>query len=195
MSNVWIVAIVSLSFAALLVGASVRSARKQKLESAELGRIAREGLLKLNLSPEELAHDTKVIDGYVRTGSNPHDQIVLRNFAAHTERHRVEDIEATSIGAILAGVPNPSQLTDEHIIVHRSIEDALMYTGIFTSGAEGSETDEHLAVSDYALHNIEEGQLILTLIYERRCGTLKQVMDALPMMKNRGTSALASGAL
>lgn len=195
MSNEWIVAIVSLSFVALLVGASVRSGRKQKLASVELGRVAKEGLLKLNLSPEDIAEDMKIIDGYVKTGLDRHDQIVLRNFAAHTEKHRVEDIEATSIGAILAGVPNPSQLTDEHIIVHRSIEDALMYTGIFASGAEGSETDEHLAVSDYALHHIEEGQLILTLIYERRCGTFKQVMDALPMMKDRGTSALASGAL
>lgn len=193
--NGFVLTIAVLGAIAWLVMASVQNARKQKLASAELGRVAKEGLLKMNLSPEDFAEDSKVIDDYVKTGLNPHDQIVLRNFAAHTGRHRVEDIEATSIGLILAGVPNPSQLTNEHIIVHRGIEDALMDTDIFRAGSEGNDADEQLAVSNYAMNHIEDGYKILSLITDRRYGTLAEIIDGLSMFKDSEPGVLATGTL
>jgi hypothetical protein len=191
----WVLTIAVLCSIVWLAIASVQNARKQKLASAELGRVAKAGLLRLNLSPEDLALDMQRIDTMVSTGSNREDQIVLRNFALHAARHRLIDIEEAAVGAIIARIQNPDKLTDAHIIVYKGIDQAFMETDIFKSGNNGDSVAESLAISDYAMNHIEDGYKILSLINDRKYGTLTEIIDGLSMLEDSEPGALASGTL
>jgi hypothetical protein len=191
----WVLTIAVLGSIVWLAIASVQNARKQKLVSAELGRVAKAGLLRLNLSPEDLALDMQRIDTMVSTGSNREDQIVLRNFALHAARHRLIDIEEAAVGAIIARIQNPDKITDTHIIVYKGIDQAFMETDIFKSGDNGDSVAESLAISDYAMNHIEDGYKILSLINDRKYGTLTEIIDGLSMLEDSEPGALASGTL
>jgi hypothetical protein len=191
----WVLTIAVLGSIVWLAIASVQNARKQKVASAELGRVAKAGLLRLNLSPEDLALDMQRIDTMVSTGSNREDQIVLRNFALHAARHRLIDIEEAAVGAIIARIQNPDKLTDAHIIVYKGIDQAFMETDIFKSGNNGDSVAESLAISDYAMNHIEDGYKILSLINDRKYGTLTEIIDGLSMLEDSEPGVLASGTL
>lgn len=191
----WVLTIALLGSIMWLMVTSVQNTRKQKLASAELGRVAKAGLLRLVLSPEDLAVDIQRIETMVSTGSNREDQIVLRNFALHAARHRIRDIEEAAVGAIIARIPNPDKLTDAHIIIYKGIDQAFMETDIFKSGSNGDSVGESLAVSDYAMNHIEDGYKILSLINDRKYGTLAEIIDGLSMLNNSEPGALVAGAL
>jgi hypothetical protein len=191
----WVLTIAVLGSIVWLAIASVQNARKQKVASAELGRVAKAGLLRLNLSPEDLALDMQRIDTMVSTGSNREDQIVLRNFALHAARHRLIDIEEAAVGAIIARIQNPDKLTDAHIIVYKGIDQAFMETDIFKSGNNGDSVAESLAISDYAMNHIEDGYKILSLINDRKYGTLTEIIDGISMLEDSEPGVLASGTL
>lgn len=194
----WTFTVSLLSVVALFCGLALYGAWKQKPVTAELGRVAKDGLRELNLTDDELTHDEKIIDEVMIGGYRPYHKVILRALATNTSSHRVKDIIATCIEIASSGKTDfdIGSITDEHINVHKRFELALLEDDRFRDGDSGNRLVEYTLTSHYALTHIKDAHLILSILRDRNPGTFDEIMQILPALKESNVpSALVEGAL
>lgn len=124
----------------------------------------------------------------------------FRNFIAHLPNHYFDDIWEALIETHIAQFPEDQLLTDDHITVSKSLSHAFVNASdyeedLFKPGHGTKAIDEHRQTMYYAMQHIEDGPLIIHMLYDRKIGTLAEMLEMLPILKSSSHSILTEGML
>lgn len=131
-------------------------------------------------------------------------EYALRNLVKHLPQHDAQSIVNAIGEARTAGHPEIEILTHNHIIVCEKLTqgftDASDFAssydqGPYKSGPNSTARDEYKKVVAYAMTHIEDGDMIVSALYDRGIGTLDGILDILPELRATNHSILTEGIL
>jgi hypothetical protein len=169
-----------------------RSTRENKRHLNELREAAFERLRTQGLSEDE--NDYVLVNDAGNYGT---EEYVLRNLVNHLPNHSAKDIVEACLEAKFVKLPEDELLVDDHIVVRQRLAHA--YTKglrhLYQSGPKTSAPDEYRKIMRYSMTHIEDGHLIVSMLYDRGIGTLNGMLKFLPEMKSGSHRALTEGIL
>jgi hypothetical protein len=126
-------------------------------------------------------------------GAYGNKEYALRNLVKHLPNLDAQSIVNTIGEARIAGRPETELLTHNHIIVCDKLteDDADLYE----PGPNSTAMEEFKKVVAYAMTHIEDGDLIVSALYDRKIGTLEGILGILPELRATNHSTLTGGIL
>jgi hypothetical protein len=126
-------------------------------------------------------------------GAYGNKEYALRNLVKHLPQHDAQNIVNAIGEARIAGRSETELLTHNHILVCEKLtrDD----TDLYKAGPNSTAMDEFKKVVAYAMTHIEDGDLIVSALYDRGIGTLDGILDILPELRATNHSTLTEGIL
>lgn len=120
---------------------------------------------------------------------------VLRKLITHLPKHNALSIITSHEAAIDSGLSEDELLTAAHIIVSQSLNNFWIELSVSggLSPMPAAPSAEFKSIMSYAMNNIHDGHLIVSLYGERGIHTYQEILDFLPILKSSGV--LAEGAI
>lgn len=137
-------------------------------------------------------------------GAYGNKEYALRNLVKHLPNHDAQSIVNAIGEARSAGHPEIELLTHSHIIVCEKLTQGFINASDFASsydhgpykpGPNSTARDEYKKVVAYAMTHIEDGDLIVSALYDRGIGTLDGILDILPELRATNHRTLTEGIL
>lgn len=117
------------------------------------------------------------------------EDYVLRNIMKHLPDYDAHDITRACREASYAKLPEDALLTHEFIHVYKKLEEAFF----ISSDLRANGVEECQKIMTYALTHMEDGPLIVTMIWDRGFTTLDAILEFIPIFKDN--NALSDGLL